>query len=141
MEGDSLDDCYGDDRGSDEVDGHAERGPPPGVGHVVVAVLPQVLQSVADEADDDQPGRPGDACCGEYHECACDGGLDGDDGRATVGDGEADVHRCDQGYGHAVDGGCVEPPEAEWCGGLEDAPEDSPDERCAAAREESLQCR
>ncbi len=77
MEGDSSDDRHGDDRGGDEVDGHAERGPPPCVGNEVAAVLPQVLQPVADEADDDQPRRPGDACRGEHHECACDGGFDG----------------------------------------------------------------
>ena len=40
MEGDSADDRHGDDRGSDEVDGHAERGPPPRVGNEVAAVLP-----------------------------------------------------------------------------------------------------
>src|SRR5689334_828737 len=118
MEGESAEDRHGDERRSDKVDGHAERGPPPGVGYEVAAVLPQVLQTVADEADDYEPRRPGDACCGEHHECACDGGLDCDDGRATVGDREADVHRCDQSYGHAVDSRRVEPPEAEWRGGL-----------------------
>jgi hypothetical protein len=31
----------------------AERRPPPGVGHKLPAMLPQVFEPVADEADDD----------------------------------------------------------------------------------------
>ena len=70
MEGNSVDDRQGDDRGGDPIDGHAERGPPSRGGHEVTSMLPQVLQPVADEADDDQPHRPVDACRGEDNECA-----------------------------------------------------------------------
>ena len=42
-----------DDGARHEVDDEAERRPPPGVGHKLAAMLPQVFEPVADEADDD----------------------------------------------------------------------------------------
>ena len=47
------DDRDGDDCRGNPVDDHAERRPPPGVGYELAAVLPQVFEPVADEADDD----------------------------------------------------------------------------------------
>jgi hypothetical protein len=48
-----------DGRG-DPVDDEAERWPPAGVGDMVVAVLPEVFESVAGEAEHQQPCRSGD---------------------------------------------------------------------------------
>lgn len=90
---------HGDDGGGDPVDGRAERGPPACVGNIVTAVLPEVLQPVAGQAEDEEPRRSGDACRGEHHEYARDAALDGDDGRAAVGYSEADVHPMRSGPG------------------------------------------
>jgi len=48
-------DLDGDDRGDDPVDDHAERRPPARAGDEVAAVLPEVLESVAGQAGDEQP--------------------------------------------------------------------------------------
>src|SRR5687768_13268461 len=44
----NRDECRGD-----PVNDHTERRPPPGVGHKLAAMLPQVFEPVADEAGDD----------------------------------------------------------------------------------------
>jgi hypothetical protein len=54
---DVRDDRDGDQAGGDEVDGGAERGPPPGVGDEPGAVLPEVFQVVAVGARSCGPGR------------------------------------------------------------------------------------
>src|SRR3954469_1044157 len=51
------DDRHGDRRSRDEVDRQTERRPPARVGDELAAVLPQVLEPVPGEADDEQPRR------------------------------------------------------------------------------------
>jgi hypothetical protein len=53
-------------------------------------------------------------------------GLDGDHPRPSIGHREADVDRRDQGDRQGIDGGWLQPPEAERGRGLEDAPDDAP---------------
>ena len=43
-----------------QVDDEAERGPPPRVRNELTPVLPEILEPVAGEADDEQPWRSGD---------------------------------------------------------------------------------
>jgi hypothetical protein len=76
-----LDVDVGDDqdRGHNPVDDRAERRPPSRVRHVLVAVLPQILQCLADEAHDQQPGRTGDGSGGEQHEYGGNHALDDED--------------------------------------------------------------
>src|SRR3954447_17149588 len=103
----------GDDRGGDEVDGGAEGRPPAGAGDEAGAVLPHVLEAVAGQAGDDQPGRSGHRGRGDDHEGRRDRRLDGEDVPAPVGDGEADVDRGDQGKPEGVDGSGVQPEEGQ----------------------------
>src|SRR3954464_6657295 len=116
----------GDEPGGDEVDGGAERRPPAGAGDEAGAVLPHVLEAVAGQAGDDQPGRSGHRGRGDDHEGRRDGRLDGEDVPAAVGDGEADVDRGDQGEPEGVDGPGVQPEEGERGGGLDNAEDDAP---------------
>jgi hypothetical protein len=51
-------DLDGDDRRRHPVDDEAERRPPTRVGDELTAVLPQVLEPMAGEADDEQPRHP-----------------------------------------------------------------------------------
>jgi hypothetical protein len=51
------DDFDSDDCRNHPVDHKTERRPPPRVGHEVTAVLAQILDSVASQADDKQPRR------------------------------------------------------------------------------------
>ena len=48
-------DLADDDRGDDPVDDHAERRPPTRVGDEMASVLPEILESVADQTDHEQP--------------------------------------------------------------------------------------
>src|SRR4051812_36562076 len=57
-----------EDRCDHEVDGHAERRPPAGVGDEVGAVLPEVFESVSGQRGDQQPRWPGDGDRREDHE-------------------------------------------------------------------------
>src|SRR3954466_7125097 len=116
--GRDLDD---DDRGHDEVDGHAERRPPARGIHEVSAVLPEVFEAMADEADDQQPRGRGDRGGGHDHEGEGHAALDGDDPHASVSDGEADVDRRYHRQTERVDGRAVQPPEHQRRGGLDDA--------------------
>jgi hypothetical protein len=52
---DACGDLSDDDGGDDPIDGHAEWWPPSRVGDEVAAVLPEVLESVADQAGHEQP--------------------------------------------------------------------------------------
>jgi hypothetical protein len=79
----------------------------------VAAVLPEVLESVAGEAQHQQPRRPGDTGRGKHYEQGGDAALDDDDSWPSVGHGEADVDRRDQDEPERVDGRRVEPPERE----------------------------
>jgi hypothetical protein len=121
---------HDEDRRSDPVDDQAERRPPASIGHKLPSVLPQVLGPMADEAGHQQPGRSGDTRGGNHHEGGGDHGLDGDDPRPSVRDREPDVDRRDQGYRQGIDGGRVQPPEAERGRGLDDAPDDAPQHGC-----------
>src|SRR6266699_3503163 len=78
MESGSRNDLDDENHGDEPVDGGAKRRPPPGVGNVVAALLPEVFETVACVAKDEEPGRPGDACGGKQDERASDGALDGD---------------------------------------------------------------
>src|SRR5207244_3376083 len=106
-----------------------KRRPPPRVGHVVAALLPEVLETMACVAKDEEPGRPGDARGGKQEERARDGALDGDHLRPPVCHREPDVDRCDQGQQQSLDGCLVEPPEGERRGGLDGAECQSPQNR------------
>src|SRR3954454_7159077 len=93
----ARDDRDGDDPRGDPVDDQAERRPPPRGGHKLASVLPEILESVADKADDDKPDGHG---YGEGRDDDEDGGdeaLDGDHLRPAVSNREADV---DPGYEH-----------------------------------------
>ena len=68
---------------------------------------------MASEAGHQQPRRPGDPRCGHHHKGRGDHGLDGDHGRSSIGDREADVDGRDQGQPQRIDGRWIQPPEAE----------------------------
>jgi hypothetical protein len=72
--GDLDDENYGDE----PVDGGAERRPPPCVGNIVAALLPEVFETMACVAEDEEPGRSGDARGCKQDERASDSALDGD---------------------------------------------------------------
>src|SRR5215472_14864570 len=91
-----------EDRRGYPVDDQAERWPPAGAGDIVVAVLPEVFEPVAGEADYQQPRGSGDGRRGGHYEQPCDAGLGGDDSWPSVGYGEADVDRRDQGQRERV---------------------------------------
>ena len=97
MKSGSCNDLGGENHRDEPVDGGAERRPPPCVGNVVTALLPEVLETMACVAKDEEPGRSGDARGGKQDECARDGALDGDHPGPTVCNCEPDVDRCDQG--------------------------------------------
>src|SRR6185436_11139248 len=117
----SGNDLDGENDGDEPVDGGAERRPPPCPGNVVAALLPEVLETVACVAQDEDPGRSSDACGGQQDECASDGALDGDHLGSSVCHCEPDVDRCDQGEQESLDGCLVEPPEGERRRGLDGA--------------------
>src|SRR5882724_11988830 len=58
----SGNDLDGEYHGDEPVDGGAERRPPPCAGHVVAALLPEVFETMACVAKDEEPGRSGDPC-------------------------------------------------------------------------------
>src|SRR2546423_1044302 len=72
--------------GGDPVDDEAEWRPPASVRHELAAVLPEVLEPVRGEAEDEQPRRCRDGRRGEDDEHRGDADLDGDHDRASVGD-------------------------------------------------------
>jgi hypothetical protein len=109
------------------VDYEAERRPPPGVGHELAAVLPEVFEPVAGEAEDEQPWRSRDGRRGEDDEGRSETDLDGDHGGAPVGDREADVDRGDQYETEGVDRRRIKPPEGEWRRRLERSEHDAPE--------------
>jgi hypothetical protein len=123
-------DQHDENRCDDPVDDQAERRPPPSVGNILVAVLPQVLEPMAGEAGHQQPCWSGDRRRSNDHKDGGDRSLDGDHGRSSVGHGEADVDGRDQGQRQRIDSRRVQPPEAERGCGLEDAPDDAPQHRC-----------
>src|SRR5204863_6692816 len=73
MESGSGNDLDGENHGDEPVDGGAKRRPPPGVGNVVTALLPEVLETMARVAKDQEPRRPGDARGGKQDERDRDG--------------------------------------------------------------------
>src|SRR5437588_5724138 len=117
----------GDRSGGYPVDYEAERRPPPGVGHELAAVLPEVLEPVAVEAEDEQSRRSRDGRRGEDDEGRSDADLDGDHGGASVGDREADVDRGDEYETEGVDRRRIKPPEGEWRRRLERSEHDAPE--------------
>src|SRR4051794_31215698 len=101
-------DLDGDDRRNHEVDHEAEGRPPLRAGHETSVVLPEVLQAMTGEADDEQPRRGGDRCGGDEDESAGDAGFDGDDVPASIAaDCETDVDGGDHHQSERVDGGRV----------------------------------
>src|SRR4051812_38476225 len=97
MKSGSGNDLDGENHGDEPVDGGAEGRPPPRADDVVAAFLPETLETVACVAQDQEPGRSGDARRGQQDERASDGALDGDYLGSSVCHGEPDVDRCDQG--------------------------------------------
>src|SRR6266702_4516468 len=65
MKSGSRNDLDDENHGDEPVDGGAERRPPPCAGNVVAALLPEVLEAVACVAQNQEPGRSGDACGGK----------------------------------------------------------------------------
>src|SRR6266496_3488979 len=97
MESGSCNDLDEENHGDEPVDGGAEGGPPPCAGNVVAAFLPEVLETMGCVAQDEEPGRSGDARRGKQDEGASDAALDGDDPGPSVCDREPDVDRRDHG--------------------------------------------
>src|SRR5262249_53675405 len=137
MEGDSRQHRAGEDAGGDEVDGGAERWPPARVADEVGAVLPQVLQAVADQPEHEQPGRSGDTRCGDDYEEGGHDGLDGDDVAAPIGHAEPDVDGRDDGNPERVDGLGLQPPEGERRHRLENACDSASDSGSAQGTQSS----
>src|SRR5258705_6750848 len=104
MEGNSHQQCAGEDSGGDPVDGGAERWPPARVPDEVRAVLPQILQAVAGQPEHEQPCRFGDTHRGHDYENSGHAALDGDDFPASIGHAEPDVDRRDEDEPERVDG-------------------------------------
>src|SRR3954451_21864033 len=95
-----VDSCgYLDDKdgGDEPVDSGAERRPPPGVGDVLAAFLPEVFEPVAGIARNEQPRCRSHADRGEHDEDPGDSAFDGDDPRSSIGYREADVDARYQG--------------------------------------------
>src|SRR5947209_10342424 len=78
MKSGSCNDLDGENDGDEPVDGGAERRPPPCAGDVVAAFLPEVLETMACVAQDQEPGRSGDTSRGQQDERTSDDALDGD---------------------------------------------------------------
>src|SRR5215472_828557 len=97
MKSGSCNDLGGENHGDEPVHGGAERRPPLCFGNVVAALLPEVLQTMACVAKDEEPRRAGDARGGKQDERARDGALDGDYLGPSVSYREPDVDRCDRG--------------------------------------------
>src|ERR1700748_2200800 len=97
MEGNSHQQCAGEDSGDDPVDGGAERRPPARVPDEVRAVLPQILKAVAGQPQDEQPRRSADTHRGHDDEASGHATLDGDDVSAAIGHAEPDVDGGDEG--------------------------------------------
>jgi hypothetical protein len=88
-------DQHDQDGGDNPVNHQAERRPPPRVGDIVAAMLPEILQSMTDEAEHQQPHRPGDGRRGNQYEYGGDAALPSDDRWPPIRHGEADVHSRD----------------------------------------------
>src|SRR5690348_10937458 len=131
MEGDSRQQCAGEDAGGDKVDGGAERWPPARVPDEVGAVLPQVLQAVAGQPEHEQPCRSADTHRGHDYEGSGHDALDGDDVPSPIGHAEPDVDGRDDGNPERIDGLGRQPPEGERRHRLEDAGGSAADNRSA----------
>src|SRR6185312_2444354 len=97
MEGNSHQQCAGEDAGGDPVDGGAERWPPARVPDEVGAVLPQILQAVTGQPEHEQPCRSADTHRGYDDEESGHAALDGDNVAAAIGHAEPDVDGGDEG--------------------------------------------
>src|SRR5437764_13404582 len=73
MKSGSCNDLGGENNGDEPVDGGAERRPPPGVGNVVAALLPEGFETMACLAKDGEPGQPGQPLGGKQAQRARDG--------------------------------------------------------------------
>ena len=80
MKIDSGDYENGNDGGDYPIHHEAERRPPPGICNVLTAMLPKVLEPVAEQPDHQEPRGSRDGSGGEHHEDARDRTLDGNDG-------------------------------------------------------------
>src|SRR6185437_10543803 len=78
MKSGSHSDLDGENYGDEPVDGGAKRRPPPCAGDVVAVLLPEVFETMACVAKDEETGRSGDARGSEQDKRASDGALDGD---------------------------------------------------------------
>ena len=96
MKVDSDDYENGEDGSHYPIHYEAERRPPPGICNVLMAMLPKVLDPLAEQPDYQEPRGSGDGRCGKYHEDARDRTFDSNDSPSTVRYGEADVDGRDQ---------------------------------------------
>lgn len=93
-------------------------------------MLPEIFESVPDEADDDEPNR---SCCshrGDEYEDRSDAALGDDHLRTAVRHREADIDRGDERQSQRIDGRRVEPPERKWRSCHDYADHGTPDDRC-----------
>jgi hypothetical protein len=89
------DDLYSNDRRGREVDHKTERRPPARVGNELSAMLPEVLDAVTSETNDEQPWCACDRRGGNDDEHAGNAALDGEDLTTPIGDREAYVDERD----------------------------------------------
>jgi hypothetical protein len=134
MEMDAGDNLDGDNRSDCPVDDEAERRPPPRVGDEMTPVLPEVLQPVASETDDEQPWGTRDRNRGYDDEHTDDAALHCDYTPAPVSDREADVHRSDQHQTKGVNRCRIKPPESERRRRLEASKDQTPQQVGATER-------
>jgi hypothetical protein len=79
----------------------------------LASVLPEILEPMARQSEDEQPGRFRDGG-GSYQDEHCrEACLEADYDPAPIGDREADVDRRDEYQTEGVNRGGVEPPEGE----------------------------
>ena len=122
-------DLHDDDRRDDKVHRHAKRGPPAGVGDEVSAVLPEILQPMADESDYEEPGRSGDCRGCHDNEGEGDAAFDTDDLPSAIGNRETDVYRGDRNQSQGIHGRAVKPPKRQWRCRLNDSDSHPPRDR------------
>jgi hypothetical protein len=113
MKSDPGEDLDGDYGRNDPINDHAEGRPPARVRDEVSPVLPQVLQPMARQSDDQQPRR---TCnCGSSHddEDGRNATFGRDDSRAPVGNSKSDVHGRNENQAERINRRVAEPPKRE----------------------------
>ncbi len=126
MEVHAAEDHATQDCGGEPVNGNAERRPPAGVGHELVAFLPKVFQPMPDVGSDQEPRGAGHGHGRQDDEERGDADLGCDHSGTTIGHRESDVHGSDERDRHCLHGGWRQPPEGERRRGGDDAEDHTP---------------